>query len=133
MSLRYRLLALAAAGVLLPATAGPAAAARIRYHYTPEAPSRPCLKAPAAGERLTLRGWQAYNCPPPKATALVTFRHPCTGQAVTLPLALPASTPRMEYTNDRVIYDYGSDTVEVSFLPDGSANVVYDTGLLRAP
>ena len=50
-----------------------------------------------------------------------------------MPLALSASTPRMGYTSDRVTYNFGSDTVEVQFLPDGSAYVYYDSGLLRAP
>jgi hypothetical protein len=131
MSFRSRLVAAVAGGLLL--TSGrPADAARIRYHLAPE-PGGGCLKPPAAGERLTLAGWQPYNCPPPRATQLVSFRHPCTGQTVTVPLALPASTPRLEYVRDRVVYDYGSYTVEVRFRPDGSADVIYDSGLLRAP
>jgi hypothetical protein len=40
----------------------------------------------------------------------------------------------MAYRTNRVVYNYGSYTVEVQFLPDGSANVVYNSGLLvRAP
>lgn len=120
------------AGLLL-AAAPSADAARVRYHFTPDPASNGCLKAAAAGQRLTLSGWQAYNCPAPRATQLVSFRHPCTGQTVTLPLALPESTPRMEYVRDRVVYDYGNYTVEVRFLKDGSADVIYDSGLLRAP
>jgi hypothetical protein len=132
MTFRTRLAAAVAGGLLL--TSGPSAeAARVRYHFAPAPGGGGCLKPAAAGERLTLTGWQPYNCPPPRATQLVSFRHPCTGQTVTVPLALPASTPRMEYTRDRVIYNYGSDTVEVRFLQDGSAEVVYDSGLLRAP
>ena len=53
--------------------------------------------------------------------------------SITVPLALPDSTPRMEYVRDRVVYNYGDYTVEVQFLPDGSADVFYDSGLLRAP
>jgi hypothetical protein len=131
MSLRTGLAA-AVAGLLL-ASALPADAARVRYHFTAEPGCNGCLKAPQVGQRLTLTGWQAYNAPPPRATQLVSFRHPCTGQTVTVPLALPSSTPRMEYTRGRVTYDYGSDTVEVRFLQDGSAEVIYDSGLLRAP
>jgi hypothetical protein len=124
-------LAFAAAGLLL-AAAQPAAAARVRYLFTAE-PGGNCLKPAAAGERLTLAGWRPYSCPPPRATQVVCFRHPCTGQNVNVPLALPASTPRREYTRERVIFNYGSDTVEVRFLPDGSAEVIYDSGLLRSP
>jgi hypothetical protein len=131
MSLRRCLAVGAVAGLLL--TAAPAGAARLRYHLTADPAGGGCLKAPAAGERRTLTGWQPYNCPPPRATRLVNFRHPCTGQCVTVPLALPDSTPRMEYVGDRVVYNYGDYTVEVRFLPDGSADVFYDSGLLRAP
>jgi hypothetical protein len=133
MSLRGNLAALALAGGLLFAAAGPAEAARVRFHFTGGPGGNGCLRAPEAGERLTLTGWKPYNCPPPRATCNVSFRHPCTGQTVTLPLALPTALPRMEYTRDRVIYNYGSDTVEVRFLQDGSAEVIYDSGLLRAP
>src|SRR5436305_421823 len=119
MSFRTGLAAASVAGSLFLAAAQSADAARVRYRYAAEAGGNGCLKAPAAGQRLTLSGWQAYECPPPRATMLVTFRHPCTGQPVTVPLALPDATPRMEYTRDRSIYNYGSDTVEVRFLADG--------------
>lgn len=132
MHRRDVLFALAVAGPLLLASAGPAAAARIRFHYA-VAPGSLALCAPAAGERLTLRGWQAYECPPPRATHLVSFRHPATGQVITVPLALSLSTPKMEYGRDRIIYNYGSETVEVRFVGDGSVYVIYDSGLLRAP
>jgi hypothetical protein len=62
---------------------------------------------------------------------MVTFRHPCTGLTVVAPLALPDSTPRMEYRTNRVIYNYGSYTVEVHFLPDGRVDVIYNSGLFR--
>jgi hypothetical protein len=133
MSLRARLTAAAVAGGLLLALAPPAEAARMRYHFAPDPCGNGCLRPAAAGERLTLAGWQPSNCPPPRPTQNVCFRHPCTGQTVTVPLALPASTPRMEYVRERVVYNYGDYTVEVRFLKDGSADVIYDSGLLRAP
>ncbi len=68
-----------------------------------------------------------------RGVALVTFRHPATGHCVTVPLALPASTPRMEYVRDRAVYNYGTATVEVEFIKNGSVDVVYDSGLFRAP
>jgi hypothetical protein len=119
-------------GFLLAATQS-ADAARTRFLLTPDPSGNGSLRVPTAGERLTLTGWKAYNCPPPRATQLVSFRHPATGQTVSVPLSLPVSTPRMGYSRDRVTYNYGSDTVEVQFLPDGSAYVYYDSGLLRAP
>ncbi len=130
MSLRNILITLA---VAVPLSAAPAEAARLRYHMLPDPSGRGCLQAPAAGERRTVTGYVPYNCPPPRATRLVNFRHPCTGLNVTVPLALPDSTPRMEYVRDRVVYDYGDYTVEVRFTKDGSADVYYDSGLLRAP
>jgi hypothetical protein len=39
----------------------------------------------------------------------------------------------MEHRADRTIYDYGSYTVSVVFLPDGTVSVIYDSGLMRAP
>jgi hypothetical protein len=123
--------------VLLAWPAGEAAAARIRYHYAP-APPGTCMKIDpvggAQGQRLTWSAsWEPYNCPPPRPTCQMNYRHPCTGQMITVPLALPDSTPRLEHRGNRVIYDYGSYTVEVNFLADGSVDVIYNSGLFRAP
>ena len=49
------------------------------------------------------------------------------------PLALPPDIPRMEYRTNRTIYNYGTDTVEVRFLADGAADVIYTSGAFRAP
>lgn len=115
-----------------------ASAARLRYHYGVLDEHGTTILRPlnngSPGERLTwsLR-WEPYACPPPRATCMVTFRHPCTGRNLVLPLRLPPDLPRMEYRSDRVIYNYGLDTVEVQFFSDGSADVIYNNGLLRAP
>ena len=111
----------------------PAMAARLRYHYLAGPGEGTVVASMTGGQRLFLRGWEAYNCPPPRATCTVTFKHPCTGKCLALPLGLPDSTPQMEYRTNRVIYNYGSYTVEVHFLTDGSADVIYNSGLLRAP
>ena len=50
---------------------------------------------------------------------------------VTVPLRLPADTPRMEHRADRIIYNYNDYVVEARFLEDGSVDVVYNSGLLR--
>jgi hypothetical protein len=118
--------------VLLLLAAAPAAAAKVRYHY---APTDGCgtLAPLGGGERLTWTGgWEPYPCPPPRPTCLLTYRHPCTGQAVTVPLALPEGTPTIQYKLRQVVYNYGSYAVEVHFLPDGSVAVVYNSGLFRA-
>jgi hypothetical protein len=129
---------LAAAVIVALAAVEIAHAARLRYHYSAvdergTTNLRP-INQGAPGERLTwsLR-WEPYNCPPPRATRMVTFRHPCTGKPLVLPLRLPADPPRMEYRTNAVIYNYGTDTVQVHFLTDGTADVIYSSGLLRAP
>ena len=137
MATRKCLVGLAAAALLLSLSAGQAWAARVRYHYVPGPGGGGFVLADAGGapgERLTWRmTWEPYNCPPPRITCVASFRHPCTGQSINVPLGLPPDTPRMEYRGDRTIYDYGSYTVSVVFLPDGTVSVVYDSGLLRAP
>ncbi|HZT82940.1 MAG TPA: hypothetical protein VFA26_22100 [Gemmataceae bacterium] len=135
MPTRKALTALAAAALVVLASAGAAWAARVRYHFVPANPNPAApLQLSGGGERLTWSArWEPYNCPPPRPTCAVTFRHPCTGRNVVVPLYLPLdSLPRMEYRTNSTVYDYGSYTVEVRFLPDGSVYVVYNSGLLRA-
>jgi hypothetical protein len=127
---------LAAATLLIVTAAGSADAARLRYHYTAVDERGTTILRPisngAPGERLTwsLR-WEPYTCPPPRATRMVTFTHPCAHRTLTLPLSLPPDVPRMEYRSDRVIYNYGSDTVEIHFQSDGSSDVIYNSGFRR--
>lgn len=58
---------------------------------------------------------------------IVTFLHPYTNQAVTVPLTLPVGKPRIVTRSDRIIYDYGlfRDKVVVIFRPGGLVEVVY--------
>jgi hypothetical protein len=62
---------------------------------------------------------------------VVTFRHGCSGQLVSVPIAFPEGTPRVAYRASSIMYNYGSYTVEAVFLADGSVDVIYDSGLLR--
>jgi len=62
---------------------------------------------------------------------MVTFLHPFNGRNVTVPLTLPQGTPRLEYRTDRIVYNYGGYIVEARFIPDGSVDVVYNSGFLR--
>jgi len=124
-----------AAGVVPTATA-----ARLVYHYNaselgPFPGPYPGGSPLPSAERLSWFGAvrTPNGIPPPRPTARVTYRHPFTGQPVTVPLALFDSTPRIEYHTYRVVYDYGSETVSVRFLPNGSVDVIYDSGFLRAP
>jgi hypothetical protein len=64
---------------------------------------------------------------------MVTFCHPYTHSNVAVPLALPEGTPNILHGPDRITFNYGSYAVRVRFLADGSVDVVYDSGFLRAP
>lgn len=58
---------------------------------------------------------------------IVTFLHPYTNKAITVPLTLPVGRPNIVIRNDRVIYDYGlfSHKVIVKFLSNGLVEVIY--------
>jgi len=118
-------------GLLVPAAAE---AARVRYHYVPADAAGAMVLAPIGphvpGERINPLGRTPY-CQAPRPTCCVPFRHPCTGRTLAVPLALPADTPTIEHRTKRVVYNYGSFTVEVLFLTDGSVDVIYNSGLLR--
>jgi hypothetical protein len=129
-------LRLLAAIALLFLSKGGAEAAAVRYHYMPM-DSQSCTSMKPACECGETVRWfgrvrEPYNCPL-RPTVVMTFHHPCTGQNVSVPLALPEDTPRILHGRDRITFDYGSYAVRVLFLPDGSVDVVYDSGFLRAP
>jgi hypothetical protein len=95
-----------------------------RYHLQPNVPANVSLSpVPGFGPAL----------PPPRPNCQVNFKHPYTGQMVTVPLQLPDDTPLIQYRFNAVIYNYGSDTVTVYFLREGGVDIVYNTGFLRAP
>ena len=109
-------------------TAGTAAAARVRFHYGPEEIGG------APGQRVSWLGApREFVAGTPGPMVPVTFQHPFTHSPVTVPLALPPSTPTIEHVRNRIVYNYGSYAVDVRFLPDGSVDVIYNSGLLRAP
>src|SRR5262245_23873070 len=100
------------------ATAGTAGAERARFHYAPTGPCGALQLQPAgdgaAGDRVGSFGKARGNvCEPPQPTCCKTFKHACTGQDVTVPLALPCGTPVIEHVRQRIVYNYGSYTVEV--------------------
>jgi len=122
--------------MLVLVTTVTAHAERARFHFVPTGPSGALQLAPAAqgsaGERTGSFGKARGSiCEPPQPTCRVTFKHLCTGQVVTVPLALPEGTPVIEHVRKRIVYDYGSYTVEVQFLSDGGVDVIYNSGLLR--
>lgn len=134
MSIRNALVPLLALSALLLA-GGPAAAARARFHYVPAPCGGPMTLAPVApnvyGERLSAFGNTPYCVPPPRATCTGSYRHPFSGCVVQVPLGLPADVPTIQHRTNRVVYNYGSYTVEVVFLEDGSVDVIYNSGLFR--
>jgi hypothetical protein len=125
-----------ATAALLCISGTTASAAQVRFHYAPsDLCGNTALKpggCGSTGERVAWFGAYraAYNCQP-RATHVVTFFHPFTHQNVSVPLAFPEGTPRIEYRGNRIIYNYGSYTVEAHFFPDGSVDAVYNTGFLR--
>jgi hypothetical protein len=130
MTALMRTVGLLAAGGLLFGAPRAALAERVRFHYVPAGGA--VLQPTGPGERLSYFGAPLEPFTKSmRATALVTFRHAYTGGPVTVPLALPDETPRIEYVANRVVYNYGSYTVTTVFLPDGAVDVIYDSGFLR--
>ena len=120
---------------LLLLEGSPVLAARVRYHFTPlDANGTTTLKpgdvsgyepkAPVLGIERRVPG------PPPGTTFLITFWHNLSSRNITVPVTLPEGTPTIEHVRNRIIYNYGSYTVEVRFLADVSVDVIYDSGLL---
>jgi hypothetical protein len=123
--------------LLLGAAPSWAAAEQMRYHFVPADACGKMTQVPA-GPEGTLgelkRGLGIVPLPYSYAVRpnqMVTFRHPLSGRNVTVPLRLPEGPPRLEHRADRIVYNYGDYTVDARFLPDGSVDVVYNSGLLR--
>jgi hypothetical protein len=113
-------------------------AAWVRYHYGPvDACGTMSLKPGASGmvgERVSWFGAaRAPEYNPPRPSYWLTFRHSYTGSLVNVPVSLPEGTPWIQYRTNWVIYNYGSYAVEIHFLSDGTVDVVYNSGLFRAP
>jgi hypothetical protein len=111
-------------------------AAVARFHYVPADNSgKMVLPAGSGGQTGEHFGWFGIQrqpcCQPPRPTRMMTFCHPFTGRPAIVPLALPAGTPNIEHSANRIVYNYGSYTVQVIFLADGSVDVIYNSGFLR--
>lgn len=117
--------------------AGSAPAGWVRYHYVPvDARGTARLQPIGAGAGERMRWLGAVREPagdPPRATHVVTYRHPHSGQNIAVPIAFPDGTPQIERVRQRLIYNYGSDTIELRFQADGSVDLIYSSGLFRAP
>jgi hypothetical protein len=122
--------------VIVLVTAGTATAERARFHFVPTGADGALQLVPAAdgaaGDRVGSFGKARGSvCEPPQPTCRVTFKHACTGAEVVVPLALPAGTPVIQHSRGRILYNYGSYSVGVHFLADGSVDVSYSSGLVR--
>lgn len=123
----------------LSAMAATTSAEVVRFHYTP---AQVCgyvstsLKVGADGSTgqwssfLLSPRKDAYYCQP-KATHMVTFRHPTTNQNVTVPIAFPLGTPQVVIQSTAIVYTFTQYTIRVEFLTDGSVDVVYNSGIFR--
>jgi hypothetical protein len=128
---------LALAAVL--ATAAISSAEVVRFHYTPAQLCGYQSTNLKVGMDGSTGEWKSFALSPAtqpyysqlKPTHLVTFRHPYTNQNVTVPLAFPVGTPRVAIQNDAVVYTYTQYTIRVEFLPDGSVDTVYNSGIFR--
>jgi hypothetical protein len=137
MSMRSRLIAPGIAALLVAAIPGAVTADSVRFRFVPAADQGLMTQVPAGpgGAIGELRTGVGGNAQPYngmfRANQMVTFRHPYTSRNVIIPLKLPDSTPRVEHLGDRVRLNYGSYYVEARFQPDGSVDVIYNSGFLR--
>jgi hypothetical protein len=123
--------------MLAGAHVAPIEAEQVRFRFVPIDACGTTSQVPAGpngalGEQLTGFGMR----PQPfqrtfRPNQIVTFRHPYTGRNITVPLTLPEGTPRLQTLADRIVYNYGSYMVEARFMPDGSVEIVYNSGFLR--
>src|SRR5262245_29660994 len=115
-------------------TVAPAAAERARFHYVPVDDRGNMvlrLDGPTGGLGDRFSWFNTVREPDnraPRPNQMVTFRHPSTARPVIVPLRLPEGTPNVGYGPSRVVYNYGSYTVAIHFLADGSVYVIYNAG-----
>jgi hypothetical protein len=123
--------------LVLALAGGMARAAVVRFHYLPaDSPEQTTLRPAGSGVGERSRWFGTVRAPyngSLRPTHVVTFRHPYTGRNVSVPVALPEGTPNILHGPGRVTFNYGSYTVGAHFLPDGSVDIVYDSGFLRDP
>ena len=125
--------------LLLTLAASPAwsDAEQVRYRFVPAdacGTTRPVTVGPDGTIGELKRGLGMRPLPYPYAVRpnqMVTFRHPYSGRNVTVPMRFTDLTPRVENRADRIVYYCGDYDVEARFLPDGSVDVVYNSGVLR--
>ena len=131
--------AVAAQGGGAPIVAAPApVVAAPAYQAPPPAAVVPAL--PAATP-VVAAAPGCVNCIPGSAAAknhgagtpnaIVTFLHPYTNKAVSVPMTLPVGNPKIITKSDRIIYDYSKffclgRYIVVRFFPDGTVMTEYN-------
>jgi len=128
-------LALLATLIAALGATSPLRAEVVRFRYVPDACGNMVLACANGlpGQRASWYFGARQSIPTPiPPNVLVAFQHVYTGQTVNVPLALPEDTPRLERRPAAYVYNYGSYTVQVRFLPDGSVETIYNSGFLRA-
>jgi hypothetical protein len=106
----------------------------VGFRYVRPTGSRTLVWQPR--DSVAFVGNQVYFFPtslqsqPPAPTQWLSLRHPFTHAYVSVPVALPSGTPRLEQRSDRLIYDYGFMSIVILFLRDGSVNVSYNSKTL---
>jgi hypothetical protein len=107
-----------------------------RLHYAASGSTGTLVYQPDVSASRTTTSYFGLNIAPapaaPRPTHVVTFRHAYTRRMVSVPIAFPIGTPRLAYRTDSVVYDYGTYSITVRFIEDGSVDVVYRSGLFRS-
>lgn len=122
--------AIAKTAVVAPAVAGP-----VQYAPQVAAPAAPVVAAPAPVAtpgcvNCTPGSAQARNYGAGTPNAIVTFLHPYTNKAISIPMTLPVGKPTIVTRSDRIIYDYSKCLcfgryIVVRFFPDGTVMTHY--------
>lgn len=130
-------LALILTGCFWLTTAGSASAEVVRFRYTlQDLCGHTSLKTTANGAKGEWRAWalgirsEPYYCQM-RPTHLVTFRHPYANRNVSVPISFPSGTPTIYHERTAIMYTFGTYTIRAEFLPDGSVDVVYNSGIFR--
>ncbi|MBM4067544.1 MAG: hypothetical protein FJ271_01160 [Planctomycetes bacterium] len=114
---------------------GQANAEVVRYRYAPDACGNLQLVPGPNGAPGERSGWLGGTPAPfPRqviATHVVSFRHSYSRQNVQVPITFPDAAVRMETVADYVQFTFTSYTIRVIFQPNGSVDVVYNSGWLR--